>query len=240
MGRTSTALTSRHQPVNLTTSQCYWSKQPGNQTVNWTDARLTPTGVAQIEAAHRFWQTALADAKTPAPEHYYVSPLLRCLATAEISFQSLKLPHDRRYEPEVKELLREVIGVHTCDKRSSRSVIEADYPYVTFEDGFRDEDPYWEAELREPTSATEARLRELLDDVFANSDKTWLSLTSHSGAITAMLAVLGHRPFALKTGGVIPVLVKASWVDGRRPPTSIAPGVPPPTCSATPVPTRST
>jgi hypothetical protein len=37
-----------------------------------------------------------------------------------------------------------------------------------------------------------------------------VSLTSHSGAIASKLRVLGHRDFPLPTGGMIPVLVKAT------------------------------
>lgn len=176
----------------------------------------------------------------PAPEYYYVSPLMRCLATAEITFWGLEVPNDRPFKPEVKELLRETIGVHTCDKRSSKSNIVASYPYVSFERGFAEDDPFWEPQLREPAKATEARLSELLDDIFMNDNRTWLSLTSHSGAIAAILAVLHHQPFQLPTGGAIPVLVKALWVDGIAPSTKIPPAIPPPTCSVTPMPSRPT
>jgi len=176
----------------------------------------------------------------PSPEYYYVSPLMRCLATAEITFWGLQVPNDRPFEPEVKELLRETIGVHTCDKRSSKSDILTSYPYVNFERGFAENDPFWEPQLREPPKATEARLSELLDDIFQNEKRTWLSLTSHSGAIAAILAVLHHRPFQLPTGGAIPVLVKARWVEGAAPSTKIPPAIPPPTCSVMPTSSKPT
>ncbi|KAF4207762.1 hypothetical protein CNMCM5878_005870 [Aspergillus fumigatiaffinis] len=37
----------------------------------------------------------------------------------------------------------------------------------------------------------------------------FVSVTAHSGEIASLLRVLGHRAFSLKTGAVIPVLVKA-------------------------------
>jgi hypothetical protein len=44
--------------------------------------------------------------------------------------------------------------------------------------------------------------------MFDHDDGTFISITSHSGFITAMLAVLGHRPFPLGTGQAIPVIVE--------------------------------
>lgn len=48
----------------------------------------------------------------------------------------------------------------------------------------------------------------LLDDILEHENSTFISWTSHSGAISSLLSVLGHRAFRLVTGGVIPVLVK--------------------------------
>jgi hypothetical protein len=71
----------------------------------------------------------------------------------------------------------------------------------------------------------------LLDGLFALDTNTFLSLTSHSGAIGGFLRVLGHEAFQLQTGGIIPVLVKAKKVHTRPPPAKTAPGIPPPTCA---------
>lgn len=49
----------------------------------------------------------------------------------------------------------------------------------------------------------------LLDDVFGNDGSSFVSFTSHSGAIGSLLRVLGHQEFRLATGAVIPVLVRA-------------------------------
>lgn len=74
----------------------------------------------------------------------------------------------------------------------------------------------------------------LLDDVFSHDDSTYISFTSHSGAIGGILRVLGHRQFSLVTGAVIPVLVKAETVYSTPPSTSIAPSTFAPTCTANP------
>ena len=112
----------------------------------------------------------------------------------------------------IKELLREVNGVHTCDRRSTKSYIHSEFPLYTFEPGFAENDELWSPDIRESDPALDARLKTLLDDIFTHDDSTYISFSSHSGAISALLRDLGHRPFRLSTGGVIPVLVKAETI----------------------------
>lgn len=69
----------------------------------------------------------------------------------------------------------------------------------------------WDADVRESDSETDERMKTLLEDIFTNDGNTFISLTSHSGAISSMLRVLGHREFQLVTGSVIPVLVRADF-----------------------------
>ncbi|KAF2842096.1 phosphoglycerate mutase family protein [Patellaria atrata CBS 101060] len=215
---------------------CYWSLLDGNGTVEWADARITEKGVAQALVAHAFWKEALANKGIPAPESYYTSPLVRCLETAKLTFSGLKLPSRRPFKPVVKELLREAIGIHTCDRRSSKSWIQENYPDYAIEAGFAEEDPFWLPDLRESNTAQVARLKKLLDDVFTTDDSTWVSFTSHSGAIGSLLKALGHRTFSLQTGGVIPVLVKAETIGCPPPTSSIQPSTTAPTCTVNPTP----
>lgn len=58
----------------------------------------------------------------------------------------------------------------------------------------------------------------LLNDIFASDDNAFVSLTTHSGAITSILEVTGHRKFPLATGAVIPVVVKAEKIGRPAPP----------------------
>lgn len=156
----------------------------------------------------------------PAPETYYVSPLTRTFSpprsflsqrtphpptvrfvltdlgtiqTASLSFSSLPLPASAPYKPLIKELLREALGVHTCDRRSTRSEIQAAHRHLTFEPGFAEEDELWLADYREPRSARNYRLAVLLDEVFEGDEGVVVSMTSHSGAIGSLLVGLGHR-----------------------------------------------
>ncbi|KAB8233055.1 histidine phosphatase superfamily [Aspergillus alliaceus] len=199
---------------------CYWSLQDGDETGTWVDARLTDLGISQAQTANKAWKAQIQN-KIPAPQSYYVSPLNRCLATASVTFKGLGLPHTEPFRPVIKELLRETLGLHTCDSRSSKAAIEQEYPLYRFEDGFAEEDPLYDPKLRESDSARDARLRDLLLDIFARDESTVVSLTAHSGAITSILEVVGHRRFALMTGAVIPVLVRAERVAGPKPPMRV-------------------
>ncbi|KAF2215756.1 hypothetical protein CERZMDRAFT_34997 [Cercospora zeae-maydis SCOH1-5] len=192
----------------------YWSKLDGNGTINWLDAHLTDVGKEQAHAAGEFMKAQLTQPRMmPAPERYYVSPMYRCLQTATFTWGDLKLPEPYPFKPLVKELVREVLGEHTCDKRSTRTVIHEAFPDFPIEEGFTEEDELWRADHRETHEEHDMRTQALLDDLFATDDKTVLSVTSHSGTIASFLRVLGHREFKLPTGGMIPVLIKATRVD---------------------------
>ncbi|KAM0801782.1 phosphoglycerate mutase family protein [Usnea florida] len=187
----------------------YWSKLDGDGTVIWADAHLTEKGIEQARTANRFWASEMETRHIPVPESYYTSPLHRCLSTANITFNGLKLPAQQPCVPEVKELLREVIGVHTCDRRSSKGYIRQNFPSYTFEPGFAEEDEMWRPDVREDHSTHDTRMKKLLDDIYSRDDSTYISLTTHSGSIASLLRVIGHREFRLPTGAIIPVLVKA-------------------------------
>lgn len=102
------------------------------------------------------------------------------------------------------------MGEHTCDRRSAASVIASEYPQYRFEPGFAEEDVLWDPKNRESDQHRNERLACLLNDIFAHDESTYISLTAHSGAITSILEVIGHRKFPLATGAVIPVVVEAT------------------------------
>ncbi|MCJ1382071.1 hypothetical protein MMC17_005183 [Xylographa soralifera] len=209
---------------------CKWSLLETDGTLSWADAHLTAVGVSQVEKVHDFWAAQFIDQKMPAPQSYYTSPLDRCLMTAQVTFSELELLAEQPFVPTVKELLRETNGLHTCDRRSSKTYIRTHYPNYIIESSLTENDKLWSADLREPDSALDARLTLLLDDIFESDQNTWISFTSHSGAIAGLLRVVGHRPFPLVTGSVIPVLVKAELVKGIRPGRKVKEGEPAPEC----------
>ncbi|KAH6647534.1 histidine phosphatase superfamily [Truncatella angustata] len=215
---------------------CYWSEQDGNGTVTWADAYLTEAGLAQTTKANSFWKGQLATQKQPAPRSYYTSPLNRCTITANLTFNGLDLPEEYPFVPTVKELFREGISIHTCDRRSNKSHIETLFPFYQIEAGFTEYDELWNGTYAETSAAQAVRSKKVLDDVFSNDDNTWISVTSHSGEIKSLLSVLGHRAFSLSTGQAIPVLVKADNLrKADAPTTTVSSWSLDPTCAAPPV-----
>ncbi|KAJ6096324.1 hypothetical protein N7486_007070 [Penicillium sp. IBT 16267x] len=186
----------------------YWSLLDGDEYGNWVDARLTELGRSQARTANDTWRTQFVKG-IPAPQSYYVSPLHRACETAEITFKGLDMPLTDPFRPVIKELLRETLGEHTCDLRSKASEIRAEFPEYQFEPGFSEEDQLWDAHKRETNEERNERLAKLLDDIFASDENVILSLTAHSGAISSILEIIGHRAFPLQTGAVIPVVVQA-------------------------------
>ena len=113
--------------ATLITAKDYWSKLDGNDTITWADAHQTEKGIQQAQIANKFWRTEIATQKILVPKKYYTSPLHRCLATANITFLGLDLPDCQPFIPRVKEFLREVNGVHACDRRSIKSYLQSEF-----------------------------------------------------------------------------------------------------------------
>ncbi|KAG5979724.1 hypothetical protein E4U55_004832 [Claviceps digitariae] len=188
---------------------CYWAEREGNGTISWADALLTPAGFKEAEKANAFYKTLYEQQKMPHFESYYTSPLRRCLQTANSTFASLEMPAQHPFVPVIKELFREDISIHTCDRRSLKSELQKFMPGWKFEAGFTEKDHLWRAHKGETPEHQLARSKKVLDHVFTYDDSNWISVTSHSGEIGALLKALNHRPFSLSTGQIIPVLVKA-------------------------------
>ncbi|KAH8808855.1 histidine phosphatase superfamily [Xylogone sp. PMI_703] len=213
---------------------CYWSIRDGNATVTWADAHIDAAGVAQAQVAANFWAQQIKEQKIHTPDSYYTSPLTRCLETANITFGALDLPDRHPFIPTVKELLREGISGHTCDRRSNKTYIHDNFPTYEIEAGFSEQDLLWKPLVGETSVDQDIRSKKVLDDIFSTDSNTWVSITSHSGEIGSMLRVLGHRSFSLVTGAVIPVLIKAETIKGTAAPTATQPYTPISTCSTQP------
>ncbi|OGE55989.1 hypothetical protein PENARI_c003G05185 [Penicillium arizonense] len=195
---------------------CYWAELNGNSTATWADASLTENGIQQAQKAHDFWASQIKSQNIHTPDAYYVSPLTRALQTANYTFTNLALPHGATpFKPTVKELFREGISIHTCDHRRNASYIKSLFPAWRLEDGFVENDPFWNGVEGETSDAEDVRSATALNEVFfgkggkVQHEGAFVSVTSHSGEISSILRVVGHRTFRLNTGAVIPVLVKA-------------------------------
>ncbi|KAK6593158.1 phosphoglycerate mutase family protein [Botrytis cinerea] len=192
---------------------CYYSELDGNATVTWADAHLDPKGIAQAQKASNYWLSRIQLQNIPLPN----------LTTP---------PHS--IAPLIKELFREGISGHTCDRRSNRTFIHESFPSYKIEKGFAENDPFWKALEGEVSIDQDIRSKKVLDDVFGSDDHTWLSITSHSGEIASILRVLHHQVFSLVTGSIIPVLVKAETISGTPTSTSSLPWTSISTCTSPP------
>ena len=190
----------------------HWSKLNGNGTASWSDAHLTALGEEQAREVHVFMGEQFGWAKMPEPRVWWVSPLWRCLQTAQLTWEGLKLEGEG-FKPVIKEMVRETMGEHTGDRRSTLAAIRGGFAEWEVEEGFSEEDVLWEAEHRETHAEHDVRSRELLRDLFDSREDDGaevVSFTAHSGTIASLLRVVGHGEFRLPTGGLIPVLVKAT------------------------------
>ncbi|GAB1317788.1 putative phosphoglycerate mutase pmu1 [Madurella fahalii] len=207
---------------------CYWSQQDGNGSATWRDAEMTPNGIRQVLASNAFWRDTAPALKIPFPESFYVSPMARTLATANLTFASLPLwSESRPFAPTVKERLREAINACTCAWRHPKSWISERFPTYVFEPGFAEDDEVFSGKSVESPSAQTARIRLFLDELFSTDNNTFISVTTHGVNINPLLGIIGHPnpKFSVPTGQAIPVLVKAE----RVPDAGSEPLVDPPT-----------
>lgn len=184
------------------------------------DPELTPLGITQAEANHTMWKKEL-ELGAPMPSKFYVSPLQRSSKTLVITWKGLK-PDSIR--PVVTENIRERIGANICDKRSSKTIIRLrfeQYGFV-FPELLTEEDELYTVDYREKLHEQAVRangfLQSLFDENLNNGkvdrksahENSFISTTSHGGMIRSFILALGHRPFSISTGGMIPIVIKAT------------------------------
>ncbi|CAI4214000.1 unnamed protein product [Parascedosporium putredinis] len=193
---------------------CYWAEQTGNGTAVWADPLLTPAGEYEAYKANAYFKDRYETQNMPHFESYYSSPYRGAPSRPTSPSPTSPSPRTAPSPP--------------------KTDIAALFPSYRFEDGFSEEDELWHSYEAETTAAQAVRAKTVLDDVFRGDDTTWISVTSHSGQITQLLAALNHRAFRLSTGQIIPVLVKATLAD-PRPAETVEAYEPYSTCEAPPV-----
>jgi len=182
-----------------------WSKLNGDGELVWgPDPELTSIGKDQAVIAHEGWTTERPFGIL-LPQKLYCSPLTRAMQTCEITFRDIVSSRCVVVE------CREENGIHTCDKRRTKTYIESVFPLFELELGFSEEDLLWEAEVRESRAHVEERAKEVLDMIFNDDKEIVVSVTAHGGIINAFLAVLGRPSYGLPTGGVLPVVVRSVY-----------------------------
>lgn len=198
--------------IQVDTEQNKWSHLDGDGTITWADSALHPSGIEQANALGERWSDTMGEHGMPPPRSIYTSPLRRCLKTTLLAFELSVIHAGPTFEPIIKEALRERLTDHTCDRRSRRSRIELMYPFFSFEDGFSEEDELWTGGTWETDAEHEARMQGLLEDLFEHDDETFISLTTHSYTISAILGVVGMGMFRVSEGSSIALLVRGEKI----------------------------
>lgn len=185
----------------------YWSKLNGDGDLTWgPDPDLTSRGEGQADQANEAWKTEVLHG-LPFPEKLYCSPLTRTIRTSQRTFKDINA--DGR-KTTIVENIREIIGVHTCDKRRTRTYINQTFPEYSIEDGFAEEDELWRPDIRETEADVDVRVKAALDMIFENDKEQFISITTHGGFFGSFLRVTNHQLVYLPTGGVMPTVVKAT------------------------------
>ena len=86
-----------------------------------------------------------------------------------------------------------------------------------------EDDHEWNGITAETNSAQDYRSSVVLSDTFSSDHSTVISITTHSGEAASILRVLGHIPFSLNTGAIIPTLVKITTIRAVPSPTTTQP-----------------
>lgn len=194
----------------------YWSRLNGDGDIIWgPDPLLTPLGITQAQEANAAWVKE-SPFGIPTPEKCFSSPLKRALDTWKETFacegekeKEKEVLEEGRKKVLILENCREEYGIHTCDKRSTKSSLRSTYPppVYTFEDGFTEEDLIWAPDERETKDHIRERAKRVLDVIFS-LEEAYVSITAHGGFINGFLQAIGRPMYSLPTGGVIPVVVK--------------------------------
>ncbi|KAJ7480744.1 histidine phosphatase superfamily [Mycena latifolia] len=184
----------------------YWAMLNGDGELTWgPDPELTAIGKDQAANANKLWKEELGFS-IPLPERLYCSPMTRAMQTCAITFTDVSSKRAM-----ILENCREEYGMHTCDKRNTLTYISDTFPQFDIEAGFTEEDELFEAESRETFEHVSARAQKVLDRIFSDDqDATFVSITAHGGIINGFLHAMGRPRYPLPTGGILPVVVKAT------------------------------
>lgn len=155
------------------------------------------------------WRRAIAKDGVCAPTSFYTSPLTRCLQTTQVTWESVPLPPSTNKQPKVKEALRELFGIHTCDRRSSAAQIRARFPAAIVGSEISDADELWTPDRRETLEEHAELWRGFLRRLFEEDGAEFVSLTTHSGAVRALYLAIGHPDVWVANGATVAVMVRA-------------------------------
>lgn len=140
-----------------------WALLTGDGELTWgPDPELTPLGEDQGRNINAAWRMQLAHASqnldaAPLPTKLFSSPFKRSCKTLQLTYEGILLPPGTVPDvsggkavdsPYIKEDLREQFGNdNTCIARSTKSIIERNFPYFELEPEFPAEDEKFKVRL---------------------------------------------------------------------------------------------
>lgn len=179
---------------------------------------MVDEGREQAKALGTFFAEGVTDKGFPVPDTVYTSPLSRCLETSKLVFKDVMERHGQAFRPKVRELLRERLTAHTCDRRRSREWIIATYPDYEIEAGLADEDGLWQADRLESTAEHVARTQRLLEGIWRDDSGASIALVTHSFALSSILEAIGAPGFLVSESVMTAFLVKGEKLGGNQAP----------------------
>ncbi|CAB9529013.1 mutase-like protein [Seminavis robusta] len=139
------------------------------------DAPLTEKG--RQECAARRTQGAMLS-----PQVMIVSPLLRAIQTAMLSFGD----HADTVDWIAHEGAREQTGLLQCNKRRTRTEAAQEFPHVDFSTLQDDDDVMWQPDARESPKDETQRIYEFLTDFIMKRPEDELAIVGHSAWLFSM------------------------------------------------------
>lgn len=187
--------------------------------MEFLDPPLTHSGILQSRAAAKRRTSNRRGGDSPpfaeswvstpeiAPHLIIVSPLLRCLQTAQYTFGGGGGGGNDKYSwtkiPWIAhEGCREELGLLVGNKRRRRSEIMADYPHVDFSHVVHEDDVLWDSLQGQKESLLEQseRIYKFLTEFVAQRPEPEIAIVSHSAYLFTMLnAVVDIQDEALKS-----------------------------------------
>jgi hypothetical protein len=98
--------------------------------------------------------------------------------------------------------------MHTCDKRRTRSWIQQQWPTYRIHDDVTEEDILGQLGREETYPEHVARKQKELEELFEMDQGFFLSLTTHSQAISSLFMACGAEPPKVREGTTLAVLVR--------------------------------
>ncbi len=142
------------------------------------DPPLTALGIQQCSSQRKLCSTL-------SPELVIVSPMLRCIQTAKLSFRD----HVGRVPWISHEGCREELGLLVGNKRRSISDIRSDYPEIDFSPIEHDEDILWDqyGDRRETLLEKSERIYKFLSEYVRGRPEKEVAIVCHSAYLFTLL-----------------------------------------------------